>query len=186
MSNLTWKNHQFTLTGVCSLLWNLRHMLNDEEWLLVLLLWFRFYSVYYYDHVHGGNAPPPMAHTHCSKQKHFLLWALEVNAAPRLGTFDPQPCKLLRNQPAGPNPPAATGLSHDQRAALSQPRCASISVFTQGESSWMTIHVRRICFTRRPNCVSVRGPLSVDAELTQTHRPGATQDHADAGEIGGG
>lgn len=61
----------------------------------------------------------------CGPTPH-LQWqhlAQEVAVTPGLPTFDLQHCKLLTEMPVGPNPPAATGLSHDQRAALSACLC---------------------------------------------------------------
>lgn len=53
------------------------------------------------------------------------------------------------------------------------------------ESSWMRIHIRRICFTRRQTA----SPCGAPVGRRRTHAnasPGPTQDHADSGEVGGG
>lgn len=95
------------------------------------------------------------------------LGALEVIATPRLGTFDLQPCKLLRDQIQQQQPV----LSHDQRAALSLGVCVSLFPRSSGQSraEWRSTSDGSPPHTPA-NCVSVRGPLSVDAEHTQTHR----------------
>lgn len=177
-----WQNKWFWTR--CAFIWLL-------DLLLLLLLIFRL-ILFIMNTCREGMAPrharvPPNKCRNPSMTHRLmtLLCALEVSAAPRSGTFDLQPCKPLRELPAGPNPPAATSLSHDQCAALARRSRLSISVFIEEESSWMTIHVRRICFTRRQTA----SPCGAPVGRRRTHAnasPGPTQDHADAGEVGGG
>lgn len=151
---------------------------------------FLFFSFYVYYYCSYGVSPLV---TSSRAWLHLAQKEVAKPASPGLRTFDLQDCqqepKLLTEMPERPNPPAATGRSHDQRADLPVCACVSlcaafISAFMEGEElSWMSLHGRPVSAHLTPrNCVAVRGGTHAIRSLL----PLLQDHHAYAGEISGG